>query len=111
MAGVACAVMTLSSHPMTSILGMVLLRTSASLFAPLSLDIQNRQVRTPNRAMMLSTYGMIMNLMAVGTNLLFGKVADIGVPYSMALGSVFCFGGLIIFSMRDKKLMQFTKFM
>lgn len=46
----------------------------------------------------------IMNAMAIGTNLIFGKMADISIKYSMASGALFCFIGLIVYSIWNQKL-------
>lgn len=103
-AGAACFIMALVSNPIISVLGIVILRVSASLFAPLRMDIENRQVKISDRATILSIYSIIMNMMAVSTNLIFGKMADISVKYAMATGSVFCFGGFIIYTIWKSKV-------
>lgn len=97
-AGIACAIMALLVNPIISVLGIILLRVSASLFVPIQMNIQNRQVNIPNRATMLSIYSVIMNMVAVSTNLIFGKMSDINVKYAMASGAVFCFIGLILYT-------------
>ena len=56
------------------------------------------------RATILSVYSSIMNAMAIGTNLIFGKMADISVKYSMASGALFCFIGLIVYSIWNQNL-------
>ena len=102
-AGAACAFMALFSNPVVSVLGIVIIRVSASVFVPVRMDIENRQVAIDNRATMLSIYSIITNTIAVGINLIFGKMADISVKYAMATGAVFCFGGLIIYSVWQYK--------
>jgi len=55
----------------------------------------------------LSVYSSIMNAVAIGTNLIFGKMADMGVNYSMASGALFCFIGLLVYSVWDTQITKF----
>ncbi|HKM01396.1 MAG TPA: MFS transporter [Sedimentibacter sp.] len=103
-AGLSCTMLALSSIPIISVLGILVLRVSASTFVPIRKDIENRQVNVSCRATILSVYSSIMNAMAIGTNLIFGKMADISVKYSMASGALFCFIGLIVYSIWNQKL-------
>lgn len=103
-AGLACTMLSLSSEPIISVLGILTLRISASLFVPIRMDIENRNVNISSRATILSVYSSIMNMMAIGTNLIFGKMADISVKYSMASGALFCFIGLIVYYFWKQKL-------
>ena len=105
-AGLACIMLALSSNPVISVLGILVLRISASLFVPIRMDIENRQVNISSRATILSVYSSIMNVVAVGTNLIFGKMADISVKYSMASGALFCFIGLLVYSVWDTLKLQ-----
>ncbi len=92
----ACSVMAIVSNPVLSVMSIVLLRMSASIFVPLGMVVQNRQVTVSERTTMLSVYSIVMNMIAAGTNLVFGKMADMDIKYAMAAGSVFCLAGLII---------------
>ena len=103
-AGLACTMLALSSGPIISVLGILILRVSASTFVPIRMDIENRQVNVSCRATILSVYSSIMNAMAIGTNLIFGKMADISIKYSMASGALFCFIGLIVYSIWNQNL-------
>lgn len=55
---------------------ILILRFSNTLFQPLLTEIQNRQIRTDNRATALSVNSMLLNSVAIGTNLVFGALAD-----------------------------------
>lgn len=100
----ACIVLALYSNPITSVLGILILRISASLFVPMRMDIENRQINISCRATILSVYSSTMNVIAVGTNLIFGKMADINIKYAMISGALFCFIGLIVYSVWNLKL-------
>lgn len=95
--GAACLVMAFFANPILSIVCLVLLRAAFSLFAPIQMDIQNRRVTTGNRATLLSIYAIIIDSVAVITNLAFGRAADFGVNFAMTLGAVFCFAALVLF--------------
>lgn len=101
---IACTMLSLSSNPIASVLGILVLRISASLFVPMRMDIENRQINLSCRATILSVYSSTMNVMAVGTNLIFGKMADINIKYAMVSGAIFCFIGLIVYSIWNLKL-------
>jgi MFS family permease len=94
-AGAACLAMALWASPWVSILGIILLRVSASVFNPIRMAVQNRQVSIADRATVLSVYSICMNMLGVGTNLVFGKIADIDVSYAMLAGAGFCFLGFV----------------
>lgn len=106
-AGLACTVLAITSEPIISVLGILVLRISASLFVPIRMEIENRQVNISSRATILSVYSSIMNAAAIGTNLIFGKMADISVKYSMASGALFCFIGLLVYSVWDTQITKF----
>jgi MFS family permease len=99
----SCAIVSLLTHPIIAVFGIVLLRASASLLVPLRMGIQNRQIKIPDRATMLSIYSIIMNMTAVGTNLVFGKLADINIKYAMTGGTLFCIIGLMLYIVWQSK--------
>lgn len=102
-ATLACGITAITNNALLSVAMIILLRVSASLFFPLGMQIQNRQVTIADRATMLSVYSSTMNLGAVFTNLVFGKLADVGVDYAFGMGAVFCFLGLILYSVWVRK--------
>lgn len=95
--GTACLLTGFFSNPVLSVFCMVLLRVSASLFLPIRMDVENRSVSAGNRATVLSAYSIVADLVAAGTNLLFGKTADTGVANALLLGAGFCFTGAALY--------------
>lgn len=93
----ACLLMAFFTNPILSVSCIILLRVAFSLFAPVQMDIQNRRITGGNRATILSVYAIIMDSVAVATNLAFGKAADSGVNFAMLLGASFCLAALILF--------------
>ncbi len=101
--GAACLMMVFFANPILSVACMVLLRISSAVFVPIQMNVQNREITTANRATMLSIYSIVMDLVAVGTNLVFGKAADSGVNLAMLLGAGFCFAALALYCTWQRK--------
>jgi len=93
--GAACLAMFFSANPVLSVGCVVLLRAAAALFVPIQMEVENRTVSDGNRAAVLSAYSVAMDVVSVGTNLLFGKAAQADVAVSMLLGAGFCFAALL----------------
>jgi len=102
-AGISCAAAAVTFNPVLSVFFLVLLRVSASLFVPVNMKIQNRQIRIADRATMLSVYSSTMNIGAIFTNIIFGKLADIHVGFALGAGAVFCCTGLLLYTIWAKK--------
>lgn len=84
---VSCLVLALTQNGFFSVLAVLTLRVSDTLFQPFQTELQNRRIKTAHRATALSINSMIMNCVAVGTNLVFGALSDRWLP------SAFFFGG------------------
>jgi len=97
LASVVCLIMAISYNPIASVLCIIVLRITSSVFGTISIDIQNKQIKTENRATMLSIYSCIMNVISVSMNLIFGRLADFNISYSMVAGATFCFIGFILY--------------
>lgn len=91
----SCLAMAFFPFAAISVIGIILLKVSSALYAPLSLEVQNRQITSENRATVLSAYAIFMDLLSIGTNLILGRLSDIGVNYAMAAGALLCLLGLI----------------
>ncbi len=75
-AAMSCAVLAFTANPLCSVLGMLILRISFSLFQPLQTEMQNRRITTSNRATALSINAVILDSVGIGTNLVFGALAE-----------------------------------
>ena len=76
---------------------ILILRFSNTLFQPLLTEIQNRQIRTDNRATALSVNSMLLNSVAIGTNLVFGALADRTLSGAFLFGTGICIISCLIF--------------
>lgn len=93
----SCLIMVFFANPLLSVLCLVLLRLAAALFTPIQMEIANRRIQDGNRATVLSAYAILMDTVAAGTNLAYGRAADAGVSLAMLLGAGFCIAALILF--------------
>ena len=93
----ACLCLALTGSALLSAGSIVLLRLSYMLFEPLHAELQNRQIESRYRATALSIYSMLINSVAVCTNLVFGALADLALPLAFVFGAAACATGRILF--------------
>lgn len=93
----SCLVLGWSQNAILSVGSMTLLHISFSLLQPLQMQIQNREIHTGNRATALSLNAIMMDLLAVWTNLIFGRIADWSLSGAFYLGAFFCLVALVLF--------------
>lgn len=89
-ATVSCLILAFTENAFLSIFGIMALSISASLFVPLQVELQNRHVKSSNRATVLSIYAVITESIGIFTNLLFGRAASAALPLAMVCGAVLC---------------------
>lgn len=80
-----------------SAFGILLLRFSHTLFQPIQIDIQNRQIHSDNRATFLSMNAMLTSLVAIITNLVFGLIAELSATTAFFFGSGIYLTSLTLF--------------
>lgn len=102
-AALCCVLLSITESAVTTIVAIVLLRATASMFKPIETTIENQQVELGDRATILSIYCCFMDIGAVFTNLIFGKLADANIAYALFAGFVFCFCGLLAYAIWYKK--------
>lgn len=96
-AALACFLLARTQNTAASVAGVLTLRLSDTLFQPFQVEIQNRQIQTENRATALSIHSMIVNCIAIGTNLVFGALSDWSLPSAFLFGAGICGASLIFF--------------
>jgi len=92
----SCIILGMTINARLSVGAIVILRLSFSLFQPLQMELQNKHVITQNRATELSINAVIINCAGIGTNLIYGKLADYNISFAMLTGSLLCFIGLLL---------------
>ena len=90
LATVSCLTLAVTNRDIPSVMGILSLRICNTLFQPFQAEIQNRQIKTNNRATVLSINSMFMNCVAVGTNLIFGALAGWSLPLEFLFGTGVC---------------------
>ena len=97
LAAISCMMLAFSQSAVPSVIGILALRLSNSLFQPFQAEIQNRQIETENRATALSINAMLVDCIAIGTNLIFGALSEWNLSLAFLFGggicslSLFCF--------------------
>lgn len=93
----ACILLSITSDAFLSVGAVLVLRLANSFFQPLQMEMQNRQITVADRATALSVNAMIIDSIGVGTNMLFGALAEINLGIAFLFGAGICFLGLILF--------------
>lgn len=105
-AAVSCAVLGATQTAFPAIAAVLILRISHTLFQPFCAALQNRQIQTENRATALSIHAMLMNGIAIVTNLVFGALSDRSLPLAFFFGAGICVCSLILLSLWHKKMVS-----
>lgn len=106
LAAISCLILAMTQYAIPSVIGILTLRISNTLFQPFQAEIQNRQIKTDNRATALSSNSMFVNCIAIGTNLVFGALADWSLPSAFIFGTVICMLSLFCLFLWHKKTLS-----
>lgn len=101
---ISCLLLALTNNIILSVISIAIIQIGYHLFQPLELTIQNRQITSDDRATRLSTNAVIIDGIAIFTNVIYGKMADINIAYSMFLGFILCSIALILYHLWLKSL-------
>ncbi|MDE7284448.1 MAG: MFS transporter [Lachnospiraceae bacterium] len=93
----ACLMLAFTENPFISVLGVLLISICTSLMSPLGTELQNKAITATDRATALSMSTLIMDLLAVFTNLVFGKLAEFDLSAAMCLGGILCILGVCLY--------------
>lgn len=94
-AAASCLLLAFSDCMAGAVCGIVALRIVFGLFSPLQTRIQNEQVITADRATALSINAVIIDSVGVGTNLVFGMLAEKSLSAALISGAFLCVIGFI----------------
>lgn len=94
-----CLILAFTKKASIAIISILLLQISNSIFQPLQLELQNKQITTNNHATVLSINVMFIDCVAVCVNLVFGYLAQISLVAAFLFGAGICFIGLLFFKM------------
>ena len=82
---------------MISVSAVLILNLANSLFQPLQMEEQNKQVISSNRATELSIYAIIIDSICAGTSVMFGALAKFSLKQAFLFGAVLSLVGLVLF--------------
>lgn len=106
---ISCMILTFSRSAVPSVIGILALRMSNSLFQPFQAEIQNRQIKTENRATALSINAMFVDCIAIVTNLIFGALSERNLSLAFLFGSGICSLSLVCFFIWYRKTSKFIR--
>lgn len=106
---ISCMILACSRSAIPSVVGILALRISNSLFQPFQSEIQNRQIKTKNRATALSINAMLVDCIAIGTNLIFGALSERNLSLAFLFGSGICCLSLVCFFIWYRKTSKFIR--
>lgn len=92
-AAAACLLLAFTASAWLSVLGILILRISFSLFQPLQTELQNRQITGNSRATILSMNAVIIDSVGAGTNIAFGSLAQHNLTHAFLFGAALCIAG------------------
>lgn len=98
LAALVCLALSWTRLALVSVGAIVLLRASASLFQPLSTFVQSARVKGADRATALSANAVVIDAVAISTNLAFGGAAKRSLSGAMLLGAAFSIAGLLFYA-------------
>lgn len=87
---VCCALLAAVDSAVLSVMSILVLRVSHSFFAPLQAEIQNRFVKTNNRATELSVNAMFTDCVGIVVNLIFGALSKSSLSITFLFGAIIC---------------------
>lgn len=103
LAALSCLLLALTKSAWLSAAAVLTLRIAFSLFTPLQMELQNRQIRGAGRAAVLSLHAVALDLVGAGTNLSFGRAAERSLSGAFLLGAGFSLTALLLFLLWDKR--------
>ena len=98
----SCVTLIFTTNPILTIFSIIFICGSASIIYPIVLEIENKSIRTLNRATLLSIFAMFGNLTGAGANIIIGKTADFSTAAAFTTCVVMCFFAYLLFSIYKK---------
>lgn len=94
----ACIALAGAENAWLSVACIGLIRAGASILWPLKSDLVNKAIDSPDRVTALSTTQLLADGIAIGTNLVFGRLSDASLPSAMLFGAILSAAGLMLFA-------------
>jgi len=91
-----CIALSLTANPVISIMLVAFVSLGSASVTPISSDIQNKSIKTANRATMLSAYAMVVDMVSAAVNMGIGRAADYSLQAAFILNSILCIAALVL---------------
>lgn len=101
-----CFILAITKSALVSVCGVLLLNLANSLFQPLQMEEQNKQVMSNNRATELSIYAIIIDSICAGTSVMFGILAKAALEQAFLFGAMLSLAGLLLFMIWYKMIVK-----
>lgn len=98
-----CFILAITNSALLSVCSVLLLNLANSLFQPLQMEEQNKQVMSNNRATELSIYAIIIDSICAGTSVMFGMLAKVALEQAFLFGAMLSLVGLLLFMIWHKR--------
>ena len=98
----ACLMLAGTNSAWLSVASIALIHGCVSLLWPLKSDLVNKSIDTPDRVTALSVNQLLADGIAIGTNLIFGRLSDASLPSAMLFGAVLSSAGFVLFLKSQK---------
>lgn len=94
----ACIALAGTESAWLSVACIGLIHGGASILWPLKSDLVNKAIDSPDRVTALSTTQLLADGIAIGTNLIFGRLSDASLPSAMLFGAILSAAGFALFA-------------
>lgn len=99
----ACLMLSMTKNQIVAVGSILLLRLAHTIFQPYLRKMENQMIRSSKRATALSVNAMLMDGIAIITNLLFGFLSDISLNMAFAFGVCISLLGVILLLIVSKE--------
>ncbi len=94
LSALCCLTLALTGSMILSVLAVALFRVAFNLYQPLQATIQNRRVKTEDRATALSAQAVLLNGVTISATFLLGRLSEISLPAAFLLGGALSLASL-----------------
>lgn len=93
----ACVALAITQTAVVAIIAVIALRIAFSLFQPLQIELQNKAVKSDDRATALSINAVIIDGVTILASLGFGALAEANLTLALGFGAGICALGLVMY--------------
>lgn len=100
---VSCMTLVLTNNGALSIISIAIICASSAIISPIIAYLENKSIKTEDRATILSLYAMCGDLVAAGANIVVGKTADVSLNMAFTTCVILSFIAFILFLVYKKE--------